>query len=237
MNILVNRTDFNQAWAANDLIEWIKSDSKVYIMALKREDGYSQDYSNYHEDFSNTSDFRYDLKRPFISYGIKDENISFFNQYYDYEDDVYRKLKTSDIVLLACDDVEDGMNVLEDHGLVSMLRNFNGIIIGAAGGAKLLMDQFYYEDTYEGLIARNGIGRIKGYDVDVHYVEDESHLSYQIHTLEQNDVQLIVLPQIGGAIVNQGRVELLGGAFIVKDTDLDELYELHLRQNDTSDYL
>ena len=75
--ILLNQTNFDQAWAAETLYELIRPGMKVCILPLAYEEGWASDAKIFQDRFSEGSEYYEDLRRPFLSYGIKQKDIYF----------------------------------------------------------------------------------------------------------------------------------------------------------------
>ena len=226
MNILLNETNFDQDWAAETLVDILKPQLQVLILPLSGNYGWSSDAADWQDRFERGSDYHYDLMRPFRSYGIPKDHISFLNCFDEEPETAAQKLKASDLVFLVGEDPDDCMNSLEDMGLVQALQNYRGIVMGASAGAKIQLEQYYRTLDDEMLFDYHpGLGLVSGFDLESHYEEDPFHLTGIIRALESGSSSVIVLPRQGGALISGANIDLLGDAFIATANDLDELYE------------
>ena len=226
--LLVNKTNYDQDWAAESLIDVIRPDMHALILPLAYDQGYSSDADIYRERFSQGSAYRYDLERPLRSYGIPQENISFLDYYKDSGNVMRDKIRKSEIVCLVGNDPMECMQRIEDLDLESTLKNYDGVLIAVSAAAKILQDLYYDtldEDKY--FHYEQGLGILSGVDLDIHYMEDKFHLEGIIHSLQERAVPQIIMPEIGGALIDRGNINLLGNAFLADGKDLDEVYSLY----------
>lgn len=225
LNILLNKTDFDQRWAAASIMDVLYDGVKVLIMPFAHNEGWAMDSATYDEAFMSESDYREDLKRPFIAYGVDENDIHFLNTFAEDHESSKRKIENSDVVFLVGSDVDDVMDGIEDLDLVQVFKQYTGTVIGASAGALVQMDEFRSEREDGGY--RKGLGIVSGIDLDIHYEENEEHLKHIIDVLETRRDQILVLPYKGGIVVSGISVDFMGSAFLFDMTHLDELYRAY----------
>lgn len=225
MNILLNKTDFDQSFAASSLIDVLHDGMKVTILPFAHTEGWANDEVAYVDAFEKDSMFSDDLVRPFLPYGIQKENITFVSMVQDSLETIVEKINSSDLIFLVGSDPDDMMDQLHDYGLVDVIKNYQGIVMGASGGALIQMDSFlssHYENEY-----KEGLGLVSGVDLEIHYEEDETHLRNIIQSLETRRDQVLVLPDKGGLLIAGLNCAFMGSAFLFDMSSLDELYEAY----------
>jgi hypothetical protein len=100
--------------------------------------------------------------------------------------------------------------------------------MGTSAGACIQLDEFHlpaegeYEYQYQ-----EGLGLLSGFDIDVHYEEDLTHVEALIRSLEDMGKPVIACPNEGGVLIEDDHFELLGGAFVVDVNDLNDLYDTY----------
>ncbi len=226
--ILLNKTNFDRDWAAETLADVIRKNMRIVMLPLSYDEGWSSDRNVWADRFSEESEYYEDLIRPFLSYGISRDHISFIDQHEDDAETAKRKLAGTDLLCVFGYDSNDCMDRLEDMGIIELIRNYHGILMGISAGSKIITDRYYHTlDDQHGFAYREGIGRLSGFDIDIHYFEDEYHLAGIIRCLEEGDRPVLIMPDQGGALISGDSAELLGNAFIADYNDLDELYQLY----------
>ena len=117
-------------------------------------------------------------------------------------------------------------NSLYDLGIKEAIAAFDGVVMGTSAGALIQLDEYHLneEEGYPYQI-QEGLGLIGGFDIDVHYEENETHVSGIIRSIEDMDRPVVCMPNDGGMILDGENVELLGGTFVLTRDNLDELYE------------
>ncbi len=212
-------TNYDGVWASDVLPEIFSSRMKAAVLPLSYDYGWSSDAADWSEQFSEDSMFRYDLKRPLVSFGIPEKNIRWIDHYRmeGFEPDDY------DVLVLVGEDPAECMMRMDDLGLD--LQSYRGILIGLSAGASIMAERFslYSEDSpvFELL---PGLGLSQGFLLDMHWQEDEFHLRNVIYMLETQDFPAICIPEDGGLLEEEGQFLLFGSAFVVTDRDLDRLY-------------
>ncbi|MBR0478703.1 MAG: hypothetical protein IJJ24_06370 [Solobacterium sp.] len=212
-------TNYDGVWASDVLPEILGGRMKAAVLPLSYDYGWSSDAAEWSVQFSEDSMFRYDLKRPLVSFGIPEKNIRWIDHFRmeGFEPDDY------DVLVLAGEDPAECMMRMEDLGLD--LQSYRGILIGLSAGASIMAERFslFSEDSpvFELL---PGLGLSRGFLLDMHWQEDEYHLRNVIYMLETQDLPVICIPEDGGLLEEEGQFLLFGSAFAVTDRDLDRLY-------------
>lgn len=226
--LLVNKTNYDQDWAAETLIDVIRPDMRALIMPLSYDEGWSSDAGLFQDVFARGSDYHYDLERPLRSYGIPEKNIRWIDFHRDDPSVIREQIAKADILCLVGSDPMECMERIEDLGLKDALVHYRGILIAVSAASKILQDMYYATmDESEDFHYEEGLGILSDVDLDIHYFEDRYHLAGIIHSLEERGVPQIILPDTGGVLIDSGHVNLLGNAFVADVKDLDEVYELY----------
>ena len=222
-NIIVNKTNFDQIWAAEYLHSVIRKDMNALIIPLDHDEGWASDAGAWGDQFSSESDFHYDLERPLRSYGI--HRITWIDFHQESSESASLKIRQADLVMLAGDDPGAGMDWIEDLGLTRAFQSYQGLLITVSEISQILAAQFETGNEYE-RSERDGLALIPLIRFHMHYSETEEELHRMIRYLETDSRPLIVLSEKSGLYIENGSLELLGDAFIAEDSDLDELYSL-----------
>ncbi|NCB33693.1 MAG: hypothetical protein EOM64_07405 [Erysipelotrichia bacterium] len=227
INILLNETNFDRDWAAEALACIIRPEMRVLMMPLSDNHGWASDALAWQDGFESDGDYHYDLTRPFRSYGLMENHISWLNYYDDDFDGITEKIQKSDILFLVGDDPDACMNTLEDLALINTLRCYHGIVMGADAGAKIQFDEYYPSlDDEMRFEYHKGLGLLSGFDIETQYEEDPFHIAGIIRAIESKDHPVIVMPRKGGVMISEGNMNLLGDSFTADRNDLDDLYRI-----------
>lgn len=227
IQVLLNKTNFDAEWAAQELIQLIHSDDKVLLLPLSNHDGWASDYEDWQDKFSGSSEYLQDIKRPFIRYGIKKENISVLN-FFDLDSVTFtKKLKQTDILCVIGEESRSTMDILLDLDILQALYSFDGLFICVGGAASIQAEHYAIYDEEGSFVEEDGLGVLQGFDLEMDYQQTEEHLKHIIDMIEVRDRQVLIVPSKGGVIFYPNNIELLGSTFIANKNDLDELYKLY----------
>lgn len=227
-NILLNISNFDEPWAYDTMVQYLKPETKVCILPLSYFEGWITDAMEWEEKYGKGQEYYEELVRPFRSFGIKDKNISWVNYYQDDEDSAKRKIRNADVLFFTGGYPDWMMQRLFDLGIQDEIREYEGVVMGTSAGALIQLDHFHlapdgdYEFQYQ-----DGLGLLEGFDIDVHYEDDIKHIEAVIRSIEDTGRNVICYPNQGGVLLEGDEFALLGGAFIVGPDDLDELYEAY----------
>ena len=224
-HILLNINNFDEPWAYGTLENFLNPDTKVLILPLSYDDGWINDAFEWKEKYGRGSAEYKDIVRPFRSYGIKERSIRWINYYEDDHESCVRKISEADVLFFTGGYPGWMLQRLYDLGIMDAIREFDGIIMGTSAGAMIQLDEFHLtpEEDYE-FQYYEGLGLLSGFDIDVHYEENLTHIEAIIRTIEDTGRAVICMPNQGGVFIDGDHFELLGGSFVLDSDDLDELY-------------
>lgn len=219
--LITCRTGYDRDYAASTLLEVFQRDMKAAVLPLEYEEGWASDRMEAVRRFDHRSDRRYDIERPLRAYGVK--NFTWLVGLSPEETE--KRIKESDILCLFGEDASECMERIEDLGLYETIRNYDGILIVLSAAARILEDTF---ETGEDRDRRtiSGLGILSAVHLLLHYDESEEAVGKMIRMLERDGQPILVLSEQSAVYLEEGRLELLGGAFIADENDLDELYSL-----------
>jgi len=221
--ILCSEPNFNEKWGFNSIVQYLDRDSKVVILPLVYDEGWSFELNSFEKGSKS-----YDkLIQPFLSYLIKENNISFFDVTYDSLD----KIKQADVLYLVGDNPLHMMERINDLGLREVLCNYDGILITNHAGSQVVMDEFMVDDE-----SYHGLSLLNGFDLISEYVEDVEHLGRLINSIEYRGKAVFAFPKKGGVIIDDGHYELLGDAFTCSENDLDNIYNAYRDAQSRQEY-
>ena len=173
VSILLSTYDFNNNNCFDEIKKYIKPNMKVTICpfthALEyyaREDLFDGLYN-----FDNGKDYCI-IANAFHDYGIEKSNIYVLKPFRDTVAFMKHKIQTSDILFFTGGNPVSFMKIVRSLGLLSTLKEFKGITMGASAGAMVQLEEFMtYFLPWEHYPYRyfKGLGYVKGVDVVVHW--------------------------------------------------------------------
>ena len=221
--LIANKTNFDRPWAAEFLSGVFRPDMRVCILTTEHDEGWASSTGDWEAAYGEESDYRYDIERPFRSFGIR--QFLWCDPRRDEEAMIRRAIGSSDVLVLFGNDPAVCMDVLEDHDLRDAVCSSHGILVTLSEVSSVLCGEFENESLYDRSL-REGLGILKGAHLCMHYDESEEQLRRMIRLLEIHGGSLIVLSAKSGVYFEEGHIELLGDAFIADAGDLEELYAL-----------
>ena len=80
MNVLLDSTDFSNDWAFERFSEFIHTKSRIAIIPFAYHDEWIRDKSEWYECYGKSEGrFYKSLIKPFLDYGVQENNIRFIN--------------------------------------------------------------------------------------------------------------------------------------------------------------
>ena len=142
INMLFSLYNFHESWAKDSVGKYINSNDKVLIIpfsfyyVISSDDDWQNFYSKANCKYYES------VATPFISYGIKEENIDWINYFKDTRENAKAKIRNSNVIFFTggLPDITGGlpdkmMKRLIEFDLVHELENFTGVVIGSSAGA------------------------------------------------------------------------------------------------------
>lgn len=226
INIILNRTNFNEEWAYEYLHDILAADMHVLIMPLFADEGWADDSAAFAQKYHRGSRTYEKIAGPFHAYQITDEQIQWFNPYLDDRHALQSRLQSSSLIYLIGNDPDDMMECIEDKEIQDDLRNYAGIFMSNASGSKIMMDEYASDHAWNQESGR-GLGILQGFSLETGYIEDEKHLHRMIRSIEEKGRAVFGCPDKAGILIRDGHYDLMGDAFICSDEDLDHLYQAY----------
>ena len=221
--LIVNKTNFSQSWAAEFLHTVFRPDMHAVIIPLGHDEGWAAEAGDWDSDFAETGERHEDVERPLRSYGV--QSFAWLDFHREDEQSASRRILGADICVLVGSDASGAMDRIEDLNLTGTLKQFGGILITLSEVSQILTGVFE-EGEERDRTERPGLNLLPMLKFHMHYSETEEELRRMIRYLESDSRALVVLSEKSGLYVENGKMELLGDAFIAEDSDLDELYSL-----------
>ena len=223
LKILLNNMNFDRPWAADTMQELLSPDMTVGILELGENDLFENGDLLFREETGRERR----LMRPFRRIGFLPGNIRILHATDLELYDPAEWLPGIDVLFVCGSDAVECRNRMADLGLDRIEDIFDGILIAVGAAASVCAETcaVYYEGGWFEEI--EGLGLIRGFDLDMQYTEDASHIGRLIRLLESRGRTIIVCPEEGGILMAGNEMALIGSAFAADYEDLDELYALN----------
>ncbi|ERJ11926.1 Type 1 glutamine amidotransferase-like domain-containing protein, partial [Haloplasma contractile] len=166
-------------------------------LAYGREDG------NYYSE----------IVEPFMTFGVKEENISWLNYYLDSKKTMTKKIASSDSIFFTGGLPEQAIIRIKELGLESTIYYSDKLIIGASAGALMQLPNYFIspDDDYEHFGYYEGLNLINlNFNIEVHY----EGLDVQNHAIKQcirdKKTTVYAIRDNGAMIIDEGNINLIG---------------------------
>jgi len=212
VNILFSLYNFHENWAKDTMEKYIKCNDKVLVIPFSFGENISNDmewqsaYSKYKGKYYNT------IVLPFLSYGIREENIDWINYFKDTEENAKKKVRNSDIIFFTGGLPDKMMYRLKEFDLINEIESFVGVIIGISAGAIIQIADYHItpDKDYDTFSYNRGLNLIRDFDIEVHYEETDIEKNYINKVLNERVDTVYAIKDTGGIIVDNSAITLLG---------------------------
>lgn len=212
VNILFSSYNFHEKWAKDTIEKYIKCNGKVLVISFSFSESISNDmewqsaYSKDNGKYYNT------IVLPFLSYGIKEENINWINYFKDTEESAKKKVRNSDIIFFTGGLPDKTMYRLKEFNLINEIESFAGVIIGISAGAMIQIADYHItpDKDYDIFSYNRGLNLIRDFDIEVHYEETEIEKNHINRVLNERTDTVYTIKDTGGIIVDNNAITLLG---------------------------
>lgn len=219
MNVLLNINNFSNDFAFAYLKDIIKPHHRVLIFPFAYHEDYIHNAEEYAQHFSKGCQEIEEIIAEFSEYGVSRKNIKIVNYYTDSRQQIKSKIYHSDILFFTGGYPDRILYRLDDRNIRNYILKFPGIVMGTSAGAMIQFDKYHVtpEDDTQTYDFQFGLGLISGFDIEVHFEENETHLKSIEQALIDNDVPVYALPNDSGLIVDDGEITIMGDVTIYRN--------------------
>lgn len=99
--------------------------------------------------------------------------------------------------------------------------------MGTSAGAMIQLDYYHLtpEEDGQDYQYEQGLGLLSGFDIEVHYEPSFLQLASIVTDLKLHQKPIFALPNEGGMIVDGKEYTLLGGAFMIRPEDVEDIQD------------
>lgn len=209
-NILLNYYNFDGDWTEGKLEKYFRN-KKVLVVPLAYRDSQAWDNDSFLSVYGKGGEKYDSILRPFLSYGLKEEEVKWLN-YYDKSTDFHKMIAESEVLFFTGGMPEKAIKRMEDLGIVEDVKNFKGVVAGASAGAMLQLDRYHVtpDDDYDHYQLWNGLGLVCGIDVEVHYLATPIQNACTQRAIVDLQRPVYQMWHEGGLLIENGVVTMLG---------------------------
>ena len=212
-NMIFHTMNLSQPWIQDVLNHEIVSHHTISFIVLDEDPLYAQDKITL-KDKDNFKRYLDSLKQ----YGINEDDIHIYHLE-EMPLPEFRDVVEKSDVLVMIRNPELAMCFIDDMHR-DILREFDGLVIGAGYGGLALLEGYSDEEGYH-----EGFGCIPDINLIYDFVQNKEHLSRAMKLLEMSGGDVVALPLESGIVIDESYFEVLGNGFILSAKDMDDLYE------------
>jgi peptidase E len=217
LNILLDKLDFNEAWAYETLKNIIKPEYKICIIPFAFHEKWIKDKEEWEELYNKIDGKEYmKIVSPFYTYGIKENNITLINYFTDSSDSSKAKINTSDIIFFTGGFPDKMMIRLLEFDLINILQQNEGIKMGWSAGAMMQCYDYFIspDEDYPEFVYKKGLRCIEDFAVQVHYKNTHTQ-NNSVKKYKYEKGKIVYTTEHQSAIIVDGiNIILLGNAKI-----------------------
>lgn len=210
--MLFSLYNFHESWAKDIVSKYIRSNNKVLIIPFSFNEKICSDIDWQKAYSKNNGKYYESVVIPFLSYGIKEENINWINYFKDTKENAKNKIKNANIIFFTGGLPDKMMLRLMEFNFIEDIENFTGVIIGSSAGAMIQISEYHItpDEDYNTFTYNTGLNLIKEFDVEVHYEGTEIQNKYIYKVLGEKRDKVYAITNVGGIIVDNEKITLLG---------------------------
>lgn len=219
INILLNLYNFDEEWCFEILKGIIKKEYRVLIIPFSFKEEHIKDEIDWQKAYNNLCGKYYkDIVSPFLSYGIREENIEWMNYFSDTQENAKEKIRNSDVIFFTGGLPDKMMARLQKFELVNEIEKYPGIVMGSSAGAMIQISEYHItpDEDYDIFSYNKGLDLIKDFDIEVHYEETDIQKEAMKRVIKEKLKTVYAMKNRGGLIVENNKIKLLGEVIEVK---------------------
>jgi len=214
MNVLLSNYNFHEEWIRDELKEYLKEDTKVVVLPFSFSEQWICNLEEWDKAYSKECGKYYsELVDPFLSFGVKEDNIIWLNYFKDSRKKMIENICNSDVLFFTGGLPEKAVERILELDLLDTLIKYNKLIMGASAGAMVQLPEFYVspDEDYEFFEYHKGLGLIKAdFHIEVHYTNSEVQNECISKVLKEKTRKLYAIGENGGVIIKDNLVKSYG---------------------------
>lgn len=205
----------NAPFAINEVKKHLKPKMKVAVIGFSFfEPLNEEDYFKY---YGKDSEYQEKLLNNFSDFEITDLKwVYYFNQTLE---ESLKIINESDILYFPGGAPDLMFERIKARGLLEVLKNFKGIVIGSSAGAMIQLETFHIskDNEYFKFSLNEGLGYLEDFFIEVHYRRRRPQKSSLRKMRREFRKPIFTIPDNGMVIVDGNEVLPLGDAKLFSD--------------------
>lgn len=209
VNVLLNYYNFEGDWARPHLEKYVVG-RKVLIIPLAFRDWQCWDNDSWHAVYGKGGEKYDSIIAPFLAYGYKESELEWLNCYDDKDHLV--QVQNATLLFFTGGMPEKAIARMEEMGIKQAVIGFDGVVMGASAGAMLQLDDYHTtpDDDYKQYDVWRGLGLVRGFDVEVHYLATDLQNQCTARAVKQFNMPVYQMWHEGGLLVEGDKVTVMG---------------------------
>ena len=216
VNVLLNYYNFDGDWARPHLERIFKCKPRVLILPLAYRETQAWDNGSFLSIYGKGGEKYDNILRPFLCYGYTEQEIAWLNPY-DGSNHL-EQIRNADLLFFTGGMPEKAIARMEQLGIASAVKDFDGTVMGASAGAMLQLDTYHItpDEDYDNYSVWHGLGLVKGIDLEVHYLATDLQKQCTVRAVKELGLPVYQMWHEGGLLIEQGKITLMGNVEAVK---------------------
>lgn len=201
--VLMNTSRIDEPWVRPVLKGRIHPDDRVCVLAF-----------SFFDDTKNEADWNRQYRKGqgiwyrentdvFFFYGLKESQIQWVNYFADSISEMKAAIMNSNILMLPGGAPDLMMKRIKEKKLTSLLKKYQGLVIGYSAGAMVQMDEYHItpDEDYPKFMYCRGLGYLSGFDIEAHYRATAHQKRYIERAIEEKGKEIYAIEEKGGMLV------------------------------------
>lgn len=211
-HILMNTSQIDDSWCFPILKKHIRKEDEVCVFAFSFFDD-TKNIDDWNRQYKPGQGIYYKSNTDvFFRYGIKKEQIHWVNYFQDSKVEMENKILNSSIIFFTGGAPDLMMKRIREYKLTSLLKNYQGIMMGYSAGAMMQLDQYHItpDEDYPIFTYEQGLGCLHGFAIEPHYHATKLQKESIQRVQEEKHKCVYAIYEDGGMIVKEQHIELFG---------------------------
>ena len=212
MHVMMNTSMIDESWCYPVLKKYIHPNDQVCVLAFSFFDD-TKNMDDWNRQYKPGQGIWYKSNTDvFFRYGLKKDQITWVNYFEDSKIDMENKIMNSSVVLLTGGAPDLMMKRIREFKLTSLLKNYQGLMIGYSAGAMVQLDQYHItpDEDYPSFVYENGLGCVSGFAIEPHYHNTRIQRESMERVMEEKQKSVYALYEDGGMVLHEKEIELFG---------------------------
>lgn len=211
-NVLLNIYEFQESWAFEHLSKVLRPSQRVTLVPLSYRDDWVLNNAQWQAAYGPQGKYFLELAEPFAAYGIDADQINAVNYFTDTPETAAEKMKNADVLFFMGGLPDRMMERLDDMKLLPVLKEYDGIVMGASAGAMIQFGEYHItpDKDYDHFQYHQGLGYLNRFGFEAHYEGSDSQNDGIQRVLAERNRSVFAVGNHGGLLVKDGGIVCMG---------------------------